>query len=92
MLAVLGIPGLGAGEMFICCMMIVPMLIVVALVVWLVGQSQKRSQGAPPSTYSAPRREPEVPAGWYADPLTPGQMRYWNGREWTQDVHKTTAE
>jgi hypothetical protein len=21
--------------------------------------------------------------GWYADPVTPGQLRYWSGEQWT---------
>ncbi|MFA7266432.1 MAG: DUF2510 domain-containing protein [Candidatus Nanopelagicales bacterium] len=27
-----------------------------------------------------------VPAGWYPDPNMPGQMRWFNGREWTTDT------
>jgi len=29
--------------------------------------------------------------GWYADPWTPGQYRYWNGESWTADTHWPTA-
>jgi Domain of unknown function (DUF4190)/Protein of unknown function (DUF2510) len=25
---------------------------------------------------------PQAPAGWYEDPQSPGQHRYWNGVEW----------
>ena len=25
--------------------------------------------------------------GWYADPWTSGQYRYWNGEAWTTDTH-----
>ena len=27
--------------------------------------------------------DPQVPAGWYADPQNPGQLRYWTGTAWT---------
>ncbi len=26
---------------------------------------------------------PQIPAGWYEDPLAPGQQRYWSGTRWT---------
>lgn len=26
-----------------------------------------------------------TPAGWYDDPERPGQQRYWNGQQWTDD-------
>jgi Protein of unknown function (DUF2510)/Domain of unknown function (DUF4333) len=28
----------------------------------------------------------QIPAGWYQDPTTPGQNRWWNGAEWTSDI------
>jgi hypothetical protein len=28
-----------------------------------------------------------VLAGWYADPENPGQLRWWNGNEWTEHFH-----
>lgn len=30
---------------------------------------------------------PQAPAGWYADPESPGQGRYWDGRAWTDLRH-----
>jgi len=29
-------------------------------------------------------RAQEPAAGWYVDPNVPGQLRYWDGREWTE--------
>ncbi|HEY3190033.1 MAG TPA: DUF2510 domain-containing protein, partial [Solirubrobacteraceae bacterium] len=29
---------------------------------------------------------PSAPAGWYADPRQPSQLRYWDGAAWTQHV------
>ena len=42
---------------------------------------------------SAPADQPMAPptgppAGWYSDPQTPGQMRRWDGTEWTGDVRR----
>ena len=34
----------------------------------------------------------EYPAGWYDDPKTEGQERYWDGTGWTHDVRQTFAE
>jgi len=30
-----------------------------------------------------PPEPPHVPAGWYPDPWSPGQTRYWDGAQWT---------
>ncbi|HVQ19183.1 MAG TPA: DUF2510 domain-containing protein [Actinomycetes bacterium] len=29
---------------------------------------------------------PTMQPGWYPDPSLPGQLRYWSGTQWTQDV------
>jgi hypothetical protein len=29
---------------------------------------------------------PTTQAGWYPDPSQAGQLRYWSGAEWSQDV------
>ena len=29
-------------------------------------------------------RSMSTPAGWYSDPSLPGQQRYWDGEQWTQ--------
>lgn len=30
-----------------------------------------------------------VPAAWYADPSTRFELRYWNGKEWTEHVARS---
>ena len=32
---------------------------------------------------------PAVPAGWYADPSSRFELRYWNGTEWTEHVARS---
>lgn len=36
--------------------------------------------------------ETDYPAGWYDDPKTEGQERYWDGTGWTHDVRQAFAE
>lgn len=32
---------------------------------------------------------PAVPAGWYADPSSRFELRYWSGSEWTEHVSRS---
>lgn len=36
------------------------------------------------ATASEPQAPPAIPAGWFDDPTTPGQYRYWDGTTWTE--------
>lgn len=36
-----------------------------------------------------PSISPAVPAGWYADPSSRFELRYWNGTEWTEHVARS---
>jgi hypothetical protein len=46
-----------------------------------------------PMTDDLPGLEPidvaRWPPGWYADPWTAGQYRFWNGEAWTGDTHRS---
>jgi hypothetical protein len=37
----------------------------------------------------APQVQSGPVAGWYADPITPKQERFWNGLAWTESVRST---
>jgi len=43
------------------------------------GAPPSAAAGAPPSGW---------PEGWYADPWTAGQYRYWSGHAWTGATHR----
>lgn len=38
------------------------------------------------TTTSTPQANVNVPAAWYADPSGRFELRYWNGKEWTEHV------
>jgi hypothetical protein len=38
------------------------------------------------SAYSQPTQTGRPPAGWYADPADPAQLRYWSGTAWTEQT------
>lgn len=35
---------------------------------------------------------PQAPAGWYADPGVPGQLRWWDGTDWAEGTVAPVAE
>jgi hypothetical protein len=46
------------------------------------------TQDLEPIDLSSPPSEPGWPAGWYADPWTAGQYRYWTGQSWTGETNR----
>ena len=42
----------------------------------------------PPRSAAAGASPSAWPEGWYADPWTAGQYRYWNGQTWTGATHR----
>lgn len=44
------------------------------------------STSLPPQGAAAPAPTAAPPAGWQPDPSVPGQLRYWDGTQWTQHV------
>jgi len=43
------------------------------------------AEEAPPAAAAV---EPAVPAGWYADPSSRYELRYWDGSAWTEHVSR----
>ncbi len=39
--------------------------------------------------HDAPAPAEAAVAGWYADPVLPGQQRYWDGSAWTRRTQVT---
>jgi hypothetical protein len=46
------------------------------------------TQDLEPIDLSSPPSGPGWPAGWYADPWTAGQYRYWTGQSWTGETNR----
>jgi hypothetical protein len=60
------------------------LLVFIGLVLLIVGLVRRRHR---PVTYAGmPGALP--PPNWYADPADPGQQRYWDGRQWTDQTHR----
>lgn len=41
---------------------------------------------------AAPGEESAAPAGWYPDPLSVSERRYWDGERWTDHLHSQGTE
>jgi hypothetical protein len=52
------------------------------------NQTQTANETISVATPSAPSN-PAVPAAWYADPSGRFELRYWNGKEWTEHVARS---
>ena len=48
-----------------------------------------QNANASTSTIGSSTTNSEVPAAWYADPSNRFELRYWNGKEWTEHVAKS---
>jgi Protein of unknown function (DUF2510) len=72
--------GLGAPEVLIVISMLIPVAVLVLLCVWLVKRRGTSRTPGPVAT----------PAGWYADPFDPDQLRWWDGSAWTESMAQRT--
>lgn len=61
---------------------------VVLLIVGIVRRSRARRQAYGYATGGYQPVGPP-PAGWYADPQTPGTMRWWDGTRWTDQTQRS---
>ena len=50
------------------------------------GHTATGAQTAPATTSTHATTASSAPAAWYADPSGRYELRYWNGREWTEHV------
>ncbi len=49
-------------------------------------KSEERTRTSAPAAAGSVGSD-SVPAGWYPDPAAVHQLRYWDGRVWTEHVH-----
>lgn len=67
---------------------------VVLLVVVKILKGARSSGSSPASVGSSPPAPAMTPvqavaAGWYPDPASAGQQRYWDGQQWTEHTTET---
>jgi hypothetical protein len=67
------------------------LLALLGLVLLIVGLVRRRSKpaGYAGSAGYAGAQQGMPPASWYADPSDPGQQRYWDGRQWTDQTYRS---
>ncbi|MEJ7724290.1 MAG: DUF2510 domain-containing protein, partial [Ilumatobacteraceae bacterium] len=53
------------------------------------GSSSWGSQGSGAGASGAASSSPSVPPGWYADPSSRFELRYWDGSAWTEHVSRS---
>jgi hypothetical protein len=61
------------------------LLFLLGLVLLIVGLVRR---GRRPVGYAGAPGMVLPPANWYADPSQPGQLRYWDGNQWTDQTHR----
>jgi hypothetical protein len=61
------------------------LLFLVGLVLLIVGLVRR---GRRPVGYAGAPGTTMPPPNWYADPSQPGQLRYWDGSQWTDQTHR----
>jgi hypothetical protein len=53
------------------------------------AQQNVNPAGVAPVVVVTPQVASGPVAGWYADPVTPNQERFWNGQAWTESVRSS---
>lgn len=61
------------------------LLAFIGLVLLIVGLVRRRHR---PAAYAGGPTGMLPPPNWYADPSDPGQQRYWDGSQWTDQTHR----
>jgi hypothetical protein len=64
------------------------LLFLVGLVLLIVGLVRRSRRPVGYVGYAGAPGMALPPANWYADPSQPGQLRYWDGNQWTDQTHR----